>query len=282
MQNFNYHTHTYRCGHADLIEDEEYIKEYIKMGFKRVAFTDHCPEKEVIDDREKIRMRYEQRKEYLDSIKRLKEKYADKITIESGYEIEYLPGQEANLQELKKETDKLVLGQHFIYDKNKNLRVCGRDSFTKEEIMEYASYVEKAIELGIPDIIVHPDNYIQSRGKFEEDEAKVAHRICKVAEKHGIPIEINLAQVFNATYYKDRVLNDDSIEIQKGRLGSVPYPRKEFWQIASNYDVKVLYGIDAHHKGQINLFNNLVTLANEIIGMETISKLKFAENEIFA
>ncbi len=32
MQNFNYHTHTYRCGHADLIEDEEYIKEYIKMG----------------------------------------------------------------------------------------------------------------------------------------------------------------------------------------------------------------------------------------------------------
>ena len=259
MQNFNYHTHTYRCGHADLIEDVEYIKEYIKMGFKRVAFTDHCPEKEVIDDREKIRMRYEQRKEYLDSIKRLKEKYADKII-----------------------TDKLVLGQHFIYDKNKNLRVCGRDSFTKEEIMEYASYVEKAIELGIPDIIVHPDNYIQSRGKFEEDEAKVAHRICKVAEKHGIPIEINLAQVFNATYYKDRVLNDDSIEIQKGRLGSVPYPRKEFWQIASNYDVKVLYGIDAHHKGQINLFNNLVTLANEIIGMETISKLKFAENEIFA
>ena len=110
----------------------------------------------------------------------------------------------------------------------------------------------------------------------------MAHRICKVAEKHGIPIEINLAQVFNATYYKDRVLNDDSIEIQKGRLGSVPYPRKEFWQIASNYDVKVLYGIDAHHKGQINLFNNLVTLANEIIGMETISKLKFAENEIFA
>ena len=32
MQNFNYHTHTYRCGHADLIEDEEYIKEWDLKG----------------------------------------------------------------------------------------------------------------------------------------------------------------------------------------------------------------------------------------------------------
>ena len=42
MQNFNYHSHTYRCGHADLdMKDEDYIKEYIK-------FINHswsaCPE----------------------------------------------------------------------------------------------------------------------------------------------------------------------------------------------------------------------------------------------
>lgn len=46
MQKFNYHSHTYRCGHADFnMEDEDYIKEYIKMGFKKMAFTDHCPQK---------------------------------------------------------------------------------------------------------------------------------------------------------------------------------------------------------------------------------------------
>ena len=28
MQKFNYHSHTYRCGHADLdMKDEEYIQE---------------------------------------------------------------------------------------------------------------------------------------------------------------------------------------------------------------------------------------------------------------
>lgn len=36
MQKFNYHTHTYRCGHADLnYMDEDYIKDMIKMGFKK-------------------------------------------------------------------------------------------------------------------------------------------------------------------------------------------------------------------------------------------------------
>ena len=54
MQNFNYHTHTYRCGHADdTMSDEDFVKELIKKGFKKIAFTDHCPDKEGIDKRTK-------------------------------------------------------------------------------------------------------------------------------------------------------------------------------------------------------------------------------------
>ncbi len=31
MQNFNYHTHTYRCGHAQKdMTDEDFVKEFIK------------------------------------------------------------------------------------------------------------------------------------------------------------------------------------------------------------------------------------------------------------
>ena len=51
------------------------------------------------------------------------------LIIESGYEIEYLHGEEANIQELKEETDRLILGQHFIYDKNNNLKVFSVDIF---------------------------------------------------------------------------------------------------------------------------------------------------------
>ena len=276
MQNFNYHSHTYRCGHADLdMKDEEYIQEYIKMGFEKVAITDHCPEKNEIDKRDNMRMKYIEKEEYLNSIKTLKEKYADKIQIDTGFEVEYLPGEEENLKELKNETDKIMLGQHFIYDDNKQLRIFGTHNFTDEELIRYAEYIETAVKLNIPDIIVHPDIYMHKRENFGEIESKVANMICKVVEKYNIPLEINLAKVFNKTYYENKKLNNDSIEKQKEKLSKVDYPRKEFWEIVTQYDIKVLYGIDVHHRGQITLYKELIELANEIIGQETIKKLKF-------
>lgn len=278
MQTFNYHSHTYRCGHADLdMEDEEYVKEYIKMGFKKIAFTDHCPEKNEIDKRDDMRMKYSQKDEYLNSIKSLKEKYSDKIQIETGFEVEYLPGEEENLRELKEQSDKIMLGQHFIYDDNKELKIFGKHEFTDEELIRYAEYIETAVKLNIPDIIVHPDIYMYKRKTFGKIESKVANMICKVAEKYNIPLEINLAQVFNKTYYENRELNNEPIEKQKEKLSKVVYPFKEFWEIATKYNIRVLYGIDVHHRGQITLYKELIELANEIIGKDTIKKLNFIQ-----
>ena len=283
MQNFNYHTHTYRCGHADLdYTDEEYIIDFIKMEFKNMAFTDHCPEKIEIDKRPNIRMNYNQRIEYLESIKKLKEKYIDKIKIQSGYEVEYLPGEEENLKELKYETDKLILGQHFIYDDNKNLKAFKVGAnFTEQELIRYAEYVKKAMELNIPNIIAHPDIYMMSRKNFGEIEKKVASVICESAEKYNIPLEINLNDIFYKTYFENRKINNLPIEKQKEKLTNVKYPCKDFWNVAINYNVKVLYGIDAHYKGQILLWNELVELANEILGEEIINNFVFIEDDNF-
>lgn len=279
MQNFNYHSHTYRCKHADLdMMDEEYIQEYIEMNFKKIAFTDHCPQKNRIDTRTKMRMSYDERNEYLSNVKGLKEKYSDKIEIEVGYEAEYLPGEEENLIELKNETDKIILGQHFIYDDNKNkLLIFGKHDFTNEELIKYAEYITKAMKLNIPDIIAHPDLFMLRRNEFGEIERKITRMICKSAEKYNIPLEINLNNIFSNTYYEQKKLNHLPIEKQREKLKNVKYPCKEFWDIVSQYKIKVLYGIDAHHKGQILLWNELVELAREIIGKETIEKLNFTE-----
>ena len=278
MQKFNLHSHTYRCMHSDTdMLDEDYIKDYIKMGFSKMAFTDHCPEKNVIDVRDRVRMPYSQKQEYLESIAMLKEKYKGKIEILSGYEVEYLPGEEENIMELKNETDILVLGQHFIYGDNKELKILGKCEYTDKDLIEYAIYIEKAIKLGIPDIIAHPDIYMMKREKFGDIENKVAHMICKIAEEYKIPLEINLNNIFQRTYNQDRILNDLPVEEQKKKLNIVQYPRKEFWNIVSKYDIKVLYGIDAHYRGQIPKFNELVELSHEMIGIETINKLKFID-----
>ncbi|MCI8272949.1 MAG: PHP domain-containing protein [Clostridia bacterium] len=280
MQNFNYHSHTYRCGHSDAdMSDEDYIKDYIKMGFKKIAITDHCPEKNVIDTRDKKRMEYTQKDEYLQSIQYLKEKYKDCIDIKVGYEVEYIPGEEANIQELKDETDIIVLGQHFIYgNENSELRILGKCDYTDEELHTYVNYIEKALELEIPDIIAHPDLYLSHREQFGEIEEKVAHELCSVAEKYKIPLEINLNNIFQKTYNQNRILNNLPLEEQRKKLINVQYPRKEFWDIACNYDIKVLYGLDTHYRGQIPVWNELVQLANEMIGEDTINKLNFIDS----
>lgn len=260
MQNFNFHTHTYRCGHADLdFLEEEYVEEFIKMGFKKIAFTDHCPEKNEIDKRPDIRMKYSQKEEYLNTIKALKEKYADKIEIESGFEVEYLPEEEETLKELKRESDKIILGQHFVYDNNKELiPFSSRREFSDEEIMKYSQYIEKALELHIPDIIAHPDFFMKSRKNFGEADKKVTESIGMAAEKYGIPLEINLNDIYRTIYHDNDETNQLSIE-------DVKYPCREFWEIISKYNVKVLYGIDVHYRGQILLWNELLKLGNEIL-----------------
>ena len=95
------------------------------------------------------------------------------------------------MKELKYETDKLILGQHFIYDDNKNLKAFKVGAnFTEQELIRYAEYVKKAMELNIPNIIAHPDIYMMSRKNFGEIEKKVASVICESAEKYNIPLEI--------------------------------------------------------------------------------------------
>ena len=265
MQKFNYHTHTYRCGHADdNMMDEEYVKEFINKGFEKIAFTDHCPENEVIDKRQRMRMDYSQINEYLTSIKNLKEKYKDKIDIQTGFEIEFLPGQEKNLLELKEITDILVLGQHFIYtDNNKDLKIFRKHKFNDEDLIKYANYIDTAMKLQIPDIVVHPDLYMLTRSEFGEIEKKVAEMICKSAEKYNIPLEINLTEAFMyLANLKDKI----------------SYPCRGFWEVATNYNIKVIYGIDAHYKEQIRLYEDSIEMVNKIIGKEIIEKLKFCND----
>lgn len=280
MQKFNYHSHTYRCVHADIdYTDEEYVQDYIKMGFKKIAITDHCPEKNEIDKRQHMRMKYEQKEEYLNSIKNLKEKYINQIEIQSGYEVEYLPGEEENIRELKEETDKIVLGQHFIYDDNKQLKIFGKVDFTDQELIRYAEYLDKAMELNIPDIIAHPDIYMLKRKEFGEIENKVAHMICQSAEKYNIPLEINLNNIFSNTYYENRTLNNEPIEKQRMKLVNVSYPCREFWEIVSQYKIKVLYGLDAHHRTQISLWPILLEFTEEILGEKLLNNLDFIQEK---
>ena len=85
---YNYHTHTSRCGHAVGL-DEEYVLKAIKLGIKRLGFSDHIFFPGILQPR--VRMNEGEVENYLSSINHLKEKYKDQIEIKVGFEVEYLP-----------------------------------------------------------------------------------------------------------------------------------------------------------------------------------------------
>ena len=66
----NWHTHTYRCGHARGT-DEEYVLSAIKAGIKKLGFSDHAPYPEC--HAKGMRMNYEEYDGYVASIKSLKD-----------------------------------------------------------------------------------------------------------------------------------------------------------------------------------------------------------------
>ena len=81
-QKFNLHTHTTRCGHAEGL-DIQYVESAIDAGFKMLGFSDHIPFAGVKMPRD--RMSYEQKKEYVLSLKELQKKYHEQIDIKIGY-----------------------------------------------------------------------------------------------------------------------------------------------------------------------------------------------------
>lgn len=109
-----FHVHTYRCGHAENISDEAFVKRAIELGSGRIVFTDHAP---FPNDPFGKRMKYDELDEYIKSIRTLQEKYADEIEILCGLEVEFLSAYKNYYEYLHEKTDLLIIGQHFYeYD----------------------------------------------------------------------------------------------------------------------------------------------------------------------
>ena len=165
IQDFNYHTHTERCKHAEKgYNDEEYVKEAFETGIKFLAFTDHIPFMNTKDTKSNVRMDYDEIDEYLQSIINLKDKYQGEINIETGFEFEYFPNEIEHIMKMKSMVDKMILGQHFVFDSQGNIKYfTSKQEATDKDAIQYICLINKALQAGIPDIIAHPDLFFKYR-----------------------------------------------------------------------------------------------------------------------
>ena len=256
----NYHTHHYLCTHAKG-NTEDYVIEALKIGLIELGISDHAPNTRVNDVG--VRMKPSDLPIYLADIEAAQLKYSGKIKIYKGLEVEYFYDHEEYYDFLREKVDYLIHGQHYIsMTKRMDDLISGFSLRTIEEIYRYASYLEDAMESGYFDIYAHPDLYMHNYPQFDKYAEIVAHRICKSAEKHNIILE------FNANGYRRAGKNTKN--------GFEPnYPRKEFWEIVKKYNIRTIFGSDAHKP--VFLYNQTIKEAEEVYQKLGLNNIDFLD-----
>ena len=217
----NYHTHTWRCKHADP-DERAYIEAAIAGGIRILGFADHTPYPGLEPP---CHMRVEQAPEYFDTIRRLRDEYADRIEIHVGVEAEYCATYFPALLDLLRQNgcEYMLLGQHFLYSDPNG--IYARASIEDGAVLtQYADEVIAGMETGYFTYVAHPDivNYVGSDEKLYRAQMR---RICQAAKALDIPLELNL------------------LGLRKG----YNYPNRRFWELAAEENCRALIGSDAHH-----------------------------------
>lgn len=218
----NYHTHTARCHHA-IGTDEEYVLCAIEGGLETLGFSDHTPF--IFPDGyvSRIRMLPETVAEYASSILALKEKYADRIQIRLGLEVEYFPTLIDGLLELIEPLgiEYMILAQHWCDTEVGNVHNF-RPTDNPKQLERYCNQIIEGIQTGLFSYVAHPDiiSYTADDGNYEYHMT----RLCQAAKTANIPVELNF----------------------QGIRENRQYPNDRFWKIAGEVGVPVVLGCDAH------------------------------------
>jgi histidinol-phosphatase (PHP family) len=144
------------CHHAEG-DLEDYIIEAIKKGLKVICFTEHAP----LDFDKDKRLSENEVQDYIKDINKFKKKYANKINILIGLEIDYLEDYEEKINKIIGETDAdFYLGSiHFIPYCGDIYSVWDYEIILSNEELqnEYFRLMIKAINSKLFDSISHPD-----------------------------------------------------------------------------------------------------------------------------
>lgn len=227
----NYHTHTFRCGHA-VGEEREYVERAAEAGMKVLGFSDHTPyifRGSIFTPRPGIRMKPEELRGYVESLRALREEYAGRLDIRIGLEAEYYPHYfPATLEHIREcGVEYLIMGQHFLG--NEVLREYSGHATSSERLLaEYVDQVLEGLGTGLFSYLAHPDlfNYTGDEKIYEKHYRRLARGVTQL----GLPLEINL------------------LGIREGRH----YPDERFWQIAAEEGARAVLGADAHDPAHVS------------------------------
>ncbi len=227
----NYHTHTYRCQHATG-DVADYCREAVDQGLTVLGMSDHT----ALPDNQwpHIRMDINELPDYCRAIDEAREKFTE-LTVLKGMECEYAYTYHAFYEDTllgELQFDYLIGAAHFFpYNGEWVGSYGGADSAAS--LRAYASYFIKSMESGLFAFMAHPDLYGNSYHSWDDNSASAARDIFAAAEALKMPLEIN-----------GYGLRKPLIDTPEGTRPM--YPWLPFWELAAEYDIRVIVNSDAH------------------------------------
>lgn len=221
---YNYHTHTYRCGHASGTEDE-YIKKAIAEGLHSLGFSDHTPYPCRDGFVSYCRMPMSDIDGYVSTLLAMRRRFGGYIDIKIGFETEYYPRyfDELIAKYRQYPIDYIIYAGHYIGNEGDEDCFCGFDE--TGDVSRLRAYVDSTIEAigtGRFSMIAHPD-MIHFVGDRDIYRAEMRRLVCAARER-DIPLELNLNGIRDRRYY----------------------PCEDFWHIVGELGAVATLGCDAH------------------------------------
>lgn len=242
----NYHSHSLYCdGRAGM---EDFVRFALSEGFTSYGFSSHAP----LPFSTAWTMEWDRMNDYLEEFRRLKEKYASKIELYIGLEIDYLNEESnpsiARFRELP--LDYRIGSVHLLYnDKGEVVDVdVSADIFKKIIDEQFSGDLERVVrlyykrfrrmlELGGFDIVGHADKMHYNAACYRPgllDEPWYDHLVREYFEDiacRGYQIEINT-----------KAFHD---------LGTF-YPNERYFSFLHELGVRVQVNSDSHYPERIN------------------------------
>lgn len=257
--NYNYHSHTYLCGHA-IGEPTEYVLKAVELGYKNIGISEHAPMPNLIN--RNLRLNIEDYDLYFKLLEEAKTiALRNNLNFYKGFEIEYF--HDLNVYEkYLSDVDYLILGQHFII-RDGEIKSSYRLS-DLEDIKIYAETIVDAINTGYFNLVCHPELCFYNIKEPTDEMYEELRKIIIAAKEKDIPIEINANGVRKA-------VNQDNCH----DFHCLRYPKYKFLQMVKELNAKVHISSDAHSPDALYDFamDRALELAKEL-DLNLVDELK--------
>lgn len=221
----NFHTHTLRCNHA-VGAERDYVECAAKAGFEILGMSDHTP----WPGPEGVGMKLAELPDYVNTLRALRNEYADRLTLKIGLECEYSRKHISWLRDTKAEMlDYIIMGNHFT-GSGDEIRYFGGVT-DAAGLNDYLKATVEGLETGLYSYLAHPELCLRAYPQWDKAAADVCRELARACRDLNVPVEYNLEGVRAS---------------RKGNHPGICYPNRHFWDIAAEEGCIAIIGYDAH------------------------------------